>query len=242
MRNQFCHRSGRQARWLGLFHTRALAGTLAAVAVYLTPAAQAQPTDFIQQYQDLPNAGTLFLKFCIIGSSLFCTERRAVAYGQVCDPWLAHDMGTGTSGDVQGGLPPWPMHYAGWRCETTAKVSDLPRGTSGPPEPPARPLLPGEPFYPGDQGGKCAKMLEKKCAVWVSDTGVPLAYCNYHEANGSCPNWTMTPAGVDEGKRRDAALPECPAGLSIGQILAAGLSCKIPSSQIELKPVGGFAN
>ena len=232
-------RSGLTPKENDVLRMKAIARSLIAAALLLAPAARAQPADFVRQFQELPNAGALYLKFCVGGSTLLCEERRAIAYGQVCDPGLAHDMGTGQSGDVVGGLPGWPRHYAGWRCDTAASAADLPHGTSGGAEPPS---LPGEPVSSGDEGRACQNWHEKQCDLWVSDSGVPLGFCPLHGVDGSCQSWSLSPAGAAEMKRRVGTLPDCPAGMSFGQILAAHLACHIPASQIEVKPVGGFAN
>lgn len=221
---------------------RALVLGLMAAAAWPAVPARTQPAEFTRYYQGLPGSGTLFLKFCAIGASVWCEERRAIAYGQVCDPWLAHGMGTGKSGTVQGGIPGWPMRYAGWRCETVAKDADPPYGTAGPAEPPPRPPLPGEPFYPGSHGGRCRDHKEKGCAVWVDAAGVELGFCAYHHADGSCPNWHLTAAGSQEDRRRIASLPDCPPGFSLREVINQRLSCKIPQGQLWNKKIDGFAN
>ena len=213
-----------------------------AAVISLDLAAQAQPADFIQHYQALPNAGTLFLKFCPFGISAFCTERRAIAYGQVCNPRLAHGIGTGESGDVMGGLPTWPMRYAGWRCESATKASELPSGDAGLAVPPPLLSLPSEPFHSGKQGGECEDDMEKGCVVWVNKQGVHLGYCLFGHADGPCSSWYLTAAGVEETHRRSAALPECPADMSFRDLLGQSSSCKISENKLKTKQIGGFAD
>lgn len=80
------------------------------------------PTAFLQQFAGMPATGSLFLRYCLV-SRYICVERHAEAWGQVCDPYLAHLMGVSheafyrgeIEGDVDGVALPG-FRYAGWRC------------------------------------------------------------------------------------------------------------------------------
>lgn len=63
---------------------------------------------------DLPNAGQLYLNYCLAGDKP-CVTVRAICYGQCCAQYEADDMGYGCSGDVDGYIPP-RYRYTGWSC------------------------------------------------------------------------------------------------------------------------------
>lgn len=214
---------------------------LVIASILLGGNANAQPSRLSPYFHDRPHGEILFLKFCAFGfvKSKICTERRAIAYGQVCNPWLARSMGTGASGNVEKGIPGWPMRYAGWRCETNTPPSLLAHGTEGDADPP---LQPGEPYYRGDVGGMCKNIDDKRCAVLINDTGITMARCAYHHADGFCPSWKYTQEGYWDMKRRTNDRPKCPNNLSIEQLIASGQSCNIPGNEIQIKNIGGFAN
>jgi hypothetical protein len=73
----------------------------------------AQPPEVLAFHQSM-GGGDLLLSFCLIGEHI-CVERRAVAFGQVCDSSLAKSIGSGESGDYVG-IVPFGFSYAGFRC------------------------------------------------------------------------------------------------------------------------------
>lgn len=97
--------------------------------VFAPVAANAQPAEFLKQYQGMANTGSLELEFCYIGEH-GCVWHHAQAWGQVCDPHMARDMGLGRSGTVDGGIP-MGSHYAGWRCATDNPGDQPPDGKGG---------------------------------------------------------------------------------------------------------------
>lgn len=69
----------------------------------------------ILQMDTLPNAGELFVDYCLIGHHA-CVSLSTSCHGQCCDQSEADEIGYGCSGDVYGSIPP-THHYAGWSCK-----------------------------------------------------------------------------------------------------------------------------
>jgi hypothetical protein len=86
----------------------------------------------ILQMDSLPNAGELYLRFCLVGNHI-CTEHGTSCHGQCCDQSMADSEGYGCSGDVFGVRIPG-SHYAGWRCHMYSEpVGAVPvEGPAGP--------------------------------------------------------------------------------------------------------------
>lgn len=82
----------------------------------------------------MPNVASLQLEFCPFGhDQLPCVWRQAKVSGQVCDPELAKEIGTGKpgyAGEVTGSVMPG-YRYTAWRCETENPADRPPSGTSG---------------------------------------------------------------------------------------------------------------
>ena len=72
----------------------------------------------ILQMDNLPNAGELLIRYCMLGDHL-CVERSTSCHGQCCDQSEADSLGYNCSGNVFGVIPPG-SHYAGWRCQMYA--------------------------------------------------------------------------------------------------------------------------
>ena len=97
--------------------------TMIAVAVSM----EAQVPDEILKMNDLPNAGSLYLKYCVVHGP--CIYRHAIAFGQVCDQGTADSMGYACTGDIEGRVPSG-YRYAGWKCQIF-ESSKLLTGKSG---------------------------------------------------------------------------------------------------------------
>lgn len=92
---------------------------LAVSAVALSPlAAHAQPAEVWKYHQQL-GGGDLYLEFCFAGYWP-CVDHKAIAFGQVCDSYLAESVGMGESGDYEGIVPPG-FSYVGFRCGEGAR-------------------------------------------------------------------------------------------------------------------------
>jgi hypothetical protein len=88
----------------------------------------------ILSMDSMPNAGELFVRYCMIGNHL-CTVHSTSCHGQCCNQFEADDIGYGCSGDVFGLIPPG-SHYAGWICKMySTPVSATPLEGSAGPEP-----------------------------------------------------------------------------------------------------------
>lgn len=85
----------------------------------LIAAASAQAPPQILAMDDLPNAGQLYLNYCVAGDHR-CVGIKAICYGQCCDQATADQMGYGCSGNIEGHVP-HGYHYAGWSCRTFDK-------------------------------------------------------------------------------------------------------------------------
>lgn len=88
------------------------------LAMALPTAAMAQPAE-VWQFHEKMGGGDLYLQFCLAGTYP-CVERKAIAFGQVCDSSLAEIMGNRESGDIDGIVPPG-FSYTGFRCGANAK-------------------------------------------------------------------------------------------------------------------------
>lgn len=89
------------------------------VAIALFPTiAIAQPAEVLQYHERL-GGGELYIQFCFAGTYP-CVERKAIAFGQVCDSNLASEIGTGHSGEYEGTVLPG-FTYTGFRCGISAE-------------------------------------------------------------------------------------------------------------------------
>jgi hypothetical protein len=88
---------------------------IALIALLFGTFAAAQAPPQIQQLNDLPNAGALFIRYCSPAGKA-CVTRRAICYGQCCDPFEADDMGYVCYGDIEGSVPRG-YKYVGWFCQ-----------------------------------------------------------------------------------------------------------------------------
>lgn len=83
--------------------------TLLAFLALLACAAHAQPYEFLDHYNSLPNAATAYDTFCFLGKWP-CVERERKAWGQVCHaPY----------GDINyyAGIVPYGFRAVRWRCD-----------------------------------------------------------------------------------------------------------------------------
>ena len=94
----------------------------------LCAAALAQPAE-VWQYHERLGGGALYLQFCLAGTYP-CVEKKAIAYGQVCDSGLAELIGTGKSGGYEGIVPP-AFSYTGFRCSKDGKLHPKTDNVSG---------------------------------------------------------------------------------------------------------------
>lgn len=71
--------------------------------------------------------------------------------------------------------------------------------------------------------------------------GIDAGYCSYFGEDDICRSWTPTPYGKEIEDKRAAALPDCPWGMSLGELMEghAGHPCKVPTDQLQLVPVPG---
>ena len=77
----------------------------------------------------LPNAGQLFIQYCLVGRSI-CVTRKAICYGQCCDQYEADSIGYACSGDIEG-VVPWGFKYASWTCQPFNPSDKPPGGAKG---------------------------------------------------------------------------------------------------------------
>jgi hypothetical protein len=95
-------------------NSAAILGLLALAGVAL-----AQPAEVLQYHERL-GGGDLYIQFCFAGTYP-CVERRAIAWGQVCDSTLANEIGSGSSGQYEGTVPPG-FTYTAFRCGKDHKL------------------------------------------------------------------------------------------------------------------------
>ncbi len=98
-----------------------LIGLAAAILAASPVLAQGLPAGPPQEFLDsMPQAGPLYLRFCLIGIEHPCFDYEARVWGQVCDSEVAEHEATNEDNpsigpNVAGWVPPG-FRYAGWHC------------------------------------------------------------------------------------------------------------------------------
>ena len=215
--------NGERRRAINTKEEVAMRGMIIAGLLAVTPAYACEPFPYC-----LGNGG-LELQYCLPGN-LICRGVKAIAYGDVCYGDYAKDHADRLQSQYVSGV--W--HSYAWRCGGDwKKFSELP------PAPESNIVL-QEPT-----GKSCEPDVFRHdpTCEYRSANSLLLGHCQFRfKSDHSCGGEELTPDGSIYDREASENFPDCPQGMSFGEIIQSKIECKIPANQLELKQIGGGAD